>query len=143
MLLFFFFTHHAYSWRWEWSCFKHIAVQLDTKNPKFYDLLTLYITKFIECKNKGKHLQMGKRGKQPKIYQKAGINFLLFKKLMNLFHMSPCLLYIFLINEHHVYLQAVITEQVQTKKFTEHRDYSLCKYCIRDCQKPIEDESAC
>ena len=61
-------------------------------------MLTVYITKLIEDKNKGKHLQMEERGEQPKIYQETKVGFLLFKKLMNPFHMTPCLLQIFLSN---------------------------------------------
>lgn len=65
----------------------------------------VYITKCIKNKNKGKHLQMGKRSKQPKVDQKRGVGFLFFKKLINPFCMTVCLPYIFSYQwVHKVYL---------------------------------------
>lgn len=91
-------------------------------------ICSMYITKCIENKNKGKHLQMGKRSKQPKVYQKIEAGFLLFKKLINPDHMTPCLPYIFLTNGHMKYIYKVVMKQVKKKKRNmEHTDYSLCK----------------
>lgn len=61
-------------------------------------MLAVYITKLTKYKNKGKHLQMEERGGQPKMYQETRGGFLLFKKLINPFHMTPCLPQTFLIN---------------------------------------------